>query len=230
MAEFILMLTRNDVTVPDARELLEQVLLTDARHIGFKDVGLPFEQMLALTKAIQQAGRSVHLEVVSLTEEDELRSARAGLDLGVDYLIGGTQWRQVSDMIAGANIRYFPYVGEIIGHPARLGGNADRMVREAEAMGEAVDGINLLAFRHQEIDGLKLLREVAAKVSKPVICAGSIDTTTRIADVADAGAWGFTVGKAALDGVFNNDPALTVQINTILAAAAQAAETRATAI
>lgn len=220
MAEFILMLTRDDVTVPDARQLLDQVLQTEARHIGFKDIGLPFDQMLDLVETIHAHGRLAHLEVVSLTEEDELKSARAAVALGVDYLIGGTRWLQVSKLIEGRNIKYFPYVGEIIGHPARLGGDADRMIHEAEEMGDVVDGINLLSFRHVELDGLQLLSDFVSRVAKPVICAGSISTPERIAEVSAAGAWAFTVGTAALDGIVAKDPALTAQIATILDAAA----------
>jgi CheY-like chemotaxis protein len=220
MTEFILMLTRDDVTVSNARELLEQVLQTSTQHIGFKDVGLPFEQMLDLTRTIRTAGRTSHLEVVSLTEEDELKSARVALDLGIDYLIGGSRWRQVSSLIKGHNVKYFPYVGEIIGHPAQLGGDLERLVREAAEIGDVADGINLLAFRHVDLDGLALLRDFASRVKKPVICAGSIDSTQRIAEVGAAGAWAFTVGKAALDGRFAADPTLTTQLNTILAAAA----------
>lgn len=220
MAEFILMLTRNDVTVSNARELLDQVLQTPTQHIGFKDVGLPFDQMLGLTDAIRAAGRTSHLEVVSLTEEDELTSAKVAVDLGIDYLIGGSRWRRVGELIKGRNIKYFPYVGEIIGHPAKLGGNLDRLVEEADEMGDAVDGINLLAFRHIELDGLTLLRDVVERVNKPVICAGAIDSTKRIADVSTAGAWAFTVGKAALDGQFVDSPDLMSQLNSILEAAA----------
>ena len=218
MSEFILMLTRNDVTVKEARRLLDEVLLTPTRHIGFKDVGLPFDQMLELAQTIKANGRNTHLEVVSLTEEDELKSARIGLDLGVDYLIGGSRWEKVSKLLVGSETKYFPYVGDIIGHPARLGGDARRLVAEAEAMGDVVDGINLLSFRHVELDGLDLLRDFVAKVEKPVICAGSIDSLKRITDVTSAGAWGFTVGKAALDGSFNSDPSLVTQLEAILAA------------
>jgi len=35
-----------------------------------------------------------------------------------------------------------------------------------------------------------------------VIVAGSIDRSARIAEAIDAGATGFTVGTAALDGIF----------------------------
>ena len=39
--DFILMLTANDQTIPDAAARLEEALEGGVRHIGFKDVGLP---------------------------------------------------------------------------------------------------------------------------------------------------------------------------------------------
>jgi len=221
MSDFIFMLTRDDVTIPDARDVVRKVLATDTPHVGFKDVGLSRPEMHALVETIQEAGRKVHLEVVSLTEEAELKSARIAVELGVDYLIGGTRWRQVGDIIAGKDIRYFPYVGQIIGHPAHLNGTAVEMLREAEAMGDAVDGINLLAYRHESLDGIELLKDVVAGTWLPVISAGSISTLDRVSAVNAAGAWGFTVGTAALDGAFASDPDLEVQINAILETACE---------
>ena len=41
MIEFIFMLTRDDVTLPDAREVYASIAETGVRHVGCKDVGLP---------------------------------------------------------------------------------------------------------------------------------------------------------------------------------------------
>ena len=54
--DFIFMLTANDRTVPDARARLNDVLAGGARHIGFKDVGLPFEELKELASEIRAAG------------------------------------------------------------------------------------------------------------------------------------------------------------------------------
>ena len=45
-------------------------------------------------------------------------------------------------------------------------------------------------------------RVCRAVAPKPVVVAGSIDRTVRIAAIKKAGAAGFTVGTAALDGAF----------------------------
>ena len=40
--DFILMLTSDDRTIRDARARVDEALEGGVRHIGFKDVGLPF--------------------------------------------------------------------------------------------------------------------------------------------------------------------------------------------
>src|SRR5829696_3103108 len=90
MPEFVFMLTHDDVTVEDAFKVYDEVRDTGLHFIGFKDVGLPFDRLKALTEAMHEDGREVMLEVVSEEKGDELRSAEAALDLGVDYLLGGT--------------------------------------------------------------------------------------------------------------------------------------------
>ena len=53
--DFILMLTANDRTIPDAPARLEEALRGGVRHIGFKDVGLPLAELKALADAIRAA-------------------------------------------------------------------------------------------------------------------------------------------------------------------------------
>jgi mannose-6-phosphate isomerase-like protein (cupin superfamily) len=66
---------------------------------------------------------------------------------------------------------------------------------------DGVHGLDLLAYRSRE-DVPALIKAVCAAVSKPVYVAGSIDTPERIGVVKDAGAAGFTIGTAALDGKY----------------------------
>ena len=65
-------------------------------------------------------------------------------------------------------------------------------------------GLDLLAYRSAE-NVPELMKAVCAAVSKPVYIAGSIDTPERIAIVQRAGAAGFTIGTAALDGKYPAD-------------------------
>jgi len=216
---FIFMLTRNDRTVADASQHLQTALSLGVRHIGFKDIGLPIDQLKSLNAAIKAGGATSYLEVVSLDRDSEIVSARAAVEIGVDVLLGGTRVDDVLPVIKGTGIRYFPFAGRITGHPSVLEGSIEEIVDSARAITarDGVHGIDLLAYRSAENDVPELMKAVCAAVSKPVFMAGSIDTAERIAIVKHAGAAGFTIGTAALDGKYPaSGKDLASQLNTII--------------
>lgn len=215
--DFIFMLTRHDRTVENAADLVETVRTAGVRHIGFKDIGLPFAGLQVLARAIRQAGARIYLEVVSLDRESELRSVRVGIALGVDYLLGGTHVDDVLRLLDGTAIRYYPFPGRINGHPSVLEGTEAEIVRSAAALAArpGVHGLDLLAYRFAG-DVPALMRRVCRAVAdKPVIVAGSLDRAERIRVAASAGAAGFTVGTAAFDGAFPASADLAGQIGCI---------------
>lgn len=221
---FIFMLTSNDRTIPDALEQLPAVIAAGVRHIGFKDIGLPFEALATLQRAIKTAGATSYLEVVSLDRESELSSVRSALRLGVDYLLGGTHVDDVLPLIKDKGIRYYPFPGRITGHPSTLEGAPEDIVASARMLAarEGVHGLDLLAYR-AAVDVPELIRAVCEAVRKPVIVAGSIDRRERIHAVISGKAAGFTVGTAALDGRFPAAfPGLTHQLLSIAAIKSQA--------
>ena len=77
--DFIFMMTENDRTILNARARLDDVLQGGCQHIGFKDVGLPPEELKGLAADIRSAGARSYLEVVSLDKESEIASARAAV-------------------------------------------------------------------------------------------------------------------------------------------------------
>ena len=198
---FIFMLTRNDRTVEDAFEHLQTAMSLGVRHIGFKDVGLPIGQLKFLNQVIKEGGATSYLEVVSLDHESEILSAKAAVEIGVDVLLGGTHVDDTLPIVSTSGIQYFPFVGRISGHPSTLEGGIEEIVDCAKALTarEGVHGLDLLAYRSRE-DVPSLIKAVCAAVSKPVYVAGSIDTPEQIAIAKAAGAAGFTIGTAALDG------------------------------
>lgn len=214
---FIFMLTRNDKTVEDAEQHLKTALAAGVHHIGFKDVGLPFDRLKELNKTIKAGGATSYLEVVSLDADSEVSSAKAAVDIGVDVLLGGTNVDAVVPIIEGSGISYFPFPGRIEGHPSVLAGSIDEIVASAEALAEreGVDGLDLLAYRSSEnVRGL--IAAVCAAVDKPVFVAGSIGSRERIEIVRRSGAAGFTIGTAALDGDYAADsPELELQLRSI---------------
>ena len=219
MSNFVLMLTRDDVTVLDAHAVLELALSAGVQHIGFKDVGLPRHEMAALVDTIHDAGRSAHLEVVSLTEDDERTSLTLGRELGFDYVLGGTRWQIGADVLTDTGVNYFPYAGTVVGHPGTLDGSPQQILAEIDAMRDSVTGVNLLAYRHVSVDGDELVRTVCAGSPIPVLVAGSVASVERIRLINDAGAWGFTIGAAVLDRHVVPGANVTTQLKTALDAA-----------
>ena len=67
--ELIVMLTHNDRTVEDAIEVFEGAKDSKAKFWGFKEVGIPEDQMIDLVKRMKAAGKTTFLEVVDYTEE-----------------------------------------------------------------------------------------------------------------------------------------------------------------
>ena len=218
MIEFIFMLTRDDKTLTDARDVYASIADSGVRHVGCKDVGLPREALQGLMSDIKANGHTTHLEVVSESEQATLASARAAAEIGPDYLIGGTLIEPVQEILAGTRIKFFPYVGQIVGHPCLLRGSIAEIAedaRRAEALG--VDGINLLAYRYDG-DVEALVEAVVDATSLPVIAAGSVDSSERIRALEERGVWAFTIGTAALDGVLLPGEPLDAQIRYALAA------------
>ncbi|MCP4565383.1 MAG: 4-hydroxythreonine-4-phosphate dehydrogenase [Bosea sp.] len=216
--DFIFMLTRHDRTVPEAAGHVATALAAGVRHIGFKDVGLPFPALRELGRLIKAGGASSYLEVVSLDRASEIMSVRAALDLGVDHLLGGTHVDDVLPLLRDSGIRYYPFPGEIAGHPSVLNGSVDEIAASARALAgrDGVDGLDLLAYR-SGVDVPALMTAVCAATDKPVIVAGSIDRPEQIEAVRLAGAAGFTIGTSALEGRF---PARGAALDAQLAAIA----------
>jgi 4-hydroxythreonine-4-phosphate dehydrogenase len=223
MLEFIFMLTRDDVTLSDAREVYASVAGTGLRHVGCKDVGLPREELKGLMDDIRANGHETWIEVVSETEQDTLNSARVAAEIRPDHLIGGTLIEPVQEILAGTGVKFWPYVGRIVGHPCLLRGSIEEIVEDTErAAALGVDGINLLAYRYDG-DVEALVRAVVGATELPVICAGSVDSVERIRALDRCGAWAFTIGTAALDGVLVDGAPLAGQLEAALDAAGEAA-------
>jgi hypothetical protein len=217
--DFIFMLTRNDRTVADAAIHAETALRAGCRHIGFKDVGLPFGALMGLARQIREGGASTYLEVVSLDRDSEVRSVKAAIDLGVDYLLGGTHAEDVLPLLEGTPIRYYPFPGRIVGHPSILEGSQAEIVKSAAALAShpGVAGLDLLAYRSAG-NVPSLIDAVCRAVPKPVIVAGSVDRPDQVETIRKSGAGGFTVGTAALDGRFPAEGSgLEFQLQAILA-------------
>lgn len=200
--ELIVMLTHHDRTVPNALELFERLKHAAVVHWGFKDVGLPPEQMKPVVAAMKAAGKTTYLEVVSLAEAEGLSGAELAVELGFDVLMGTVFYPSIKDYLKDKPVRYYPFAGRVYGHPSLLDGTIDEIVAHARGLeAQGVNGLDLLAYRYMG-DAPRLLREVVKAVSVPIVSAGSIASYERIGEVWRAGAWGFTIGSAFFESKF----------------------------
>ena len=215
------MFTRADQTVEDCLEVFETVARAGVKHMGFKDIGVEFDTLVELNRRIKDAGAVSYLEVVSSTKEACLESARAARKIGVDRVMGGTEAKEILEILDGSGIDYLPFPGKPVGHPTALGGtpeDVEEQCRRFEAMGCA--GVDLLAYRATEADPLDLVRAARRGTKGTLVVAGSIDTPERIRGLAEAGVDAFTIGSAAFDGSFSpRKGALLSQLEDILQAA-----------
>lgn len=216
------MLTRDDRTIEDGLDVLDIVIDTGVRHVGFKDVGVARDTLAVLAARIKAAGAVSYMEVVSTTPNACLASARTAVEIGVDRLLGGTEVAPILALLDGSGIAYYPFPGRPEGHPTRLGGGADEIAadcRRFEALGCA--GADLLAYRATEAEPLDLVRAARAALAGELIVAGGIDKPARIRALAEAGVDAFTIGTAAFDGSFSpRKGSLRARLQDILAACA----------
>jgi hypothetical protein len=222
--EFIFMLTRNDATVPDAAAVYDTLRDSRLRYVGFKDIGLPPAELRGLAATMRADGREVFLEVVSERAEDEIRSVEAALEIGVDWLLGGTHADAALSILdrvgppgTAGRPRYCPFPGRVVGHPSILEGSLDEIAASARELTarDGVDGLDLLAYRWNG-DVPALVRAVVGASAGPVIAAGSVDSAERINALADAGAWAFTIGGAVFDGRLPAGPSVREQVDCAL--------------
>ena len=224
MVEFIFMLTRNDQTVSDALDVYHEIRDTGLRYIGFKDIGLPPDRLAELAAAMRADGREVFLEVVSEHAADEIRSVEASLEIGVDWLLGGTHPDEalaILDRVGPPGTpgrpRYCPFPGRVIGHPSVLEGSIEEIAESARQLTarDGVDGLDLLAYRWAG-DVPALVQAVAVASAGPVIAAGSVVSGAQIHALQAAGAWAFTIGGAVFDGLLPAGPSVREQVECAL--------------
>lgn len=220
MPEFVFMLTHHDRTVANCLEVYDDVRDLPVRYVGFKDVGVPPDTLRELTRRMHDDGREVMLEVVSERAEDELRSIATAADIGVDWVLGGTHPDEALAALDGAEVRYCPFPGTVVGHPSLLRGTIEDVASSARDLTarDGVHGLDLLAYRYDG-DVEALVAAVVAASSGPVIAAGSVDSVERIRTLDRLGAWGFTIGGAVFEGRLPVGPSVREQVLAALAAA-----------
>lgn len=220
MTEFIFMLTQNDVTVPQALEVLEELRGTGLRYAGCKDIGLSAGEYVELFNEMKRDGMTTFMEVVSYDEKKHFDGVNRALRFGVDYLVGGMPQHTKKTLEylkrSGTPTKYCPYIGEVVGHPCVLRGSVDEIIssgRKAESLG--VDGMNLLLYRYTG-DQKALLNAATKKLKLPLIVAGSVKTFEQIEELRAMNVWAFTIGGAIFEKRLVKEGSIHDQISAVM--------------
>ena len=212
--ELIVMLTHNDVTVKNAKEVFEECKNSKANVWGFKEVGIPLDEMKELYSYMKQCGKTTFLEVVAYTEEECMEGAKMGVACGVDYLLGTLYFDSINDYCKENGMKYLPFVGTIEGRPSVLKGTMEEIIEQGkQCLAKSVAGFDLLGYRYVG-DAVELNRRFVAETPAPVVLAGSVNSYQRLDEVKAANPWAFTIGGAFFENKF--DGTFAEQIDTVV--------------
>jgi len=214
--KLITMLTYNDETVQDAIDIFDQCSDLPCDYWGFKDIGLSTQEMKRLVNKMNDYGKNTVLEVVSLTEQECMNGAKLAVDCGFDYLMGTIYYSSISNFLKDKPIKYFPFCGNVSGHPSVITGTIQDIVEGGENLEKlGVDGFDLLAYRYIG-DCEELARSILRSVKVPVVIAGSIDSYQRLDKVEELNPWAFTMGSALFNKKFTDKGEFRDQLKQVL--------------
>lgn len=200
--QLIVMLTYNDLTVENAREIFEECKDSKAKYWGFKEEGLPLEQMKSLFSYMKSNGKKVGLEVVAYTEQECLNGAKMALQCECDFLMGTIFFDSINEFCKEHNMKYMPFIGKVSERPSILEGTAEEMIEEAKSyIAKGAYGINLLGYRYTG-DAQHLNESIVSEVDAPICIAGSVNSFERLKELKRINPWSFTIGSAFFDNMF----------------------------
>jgi len=214
--KLITMLTYNDETVKNALEVFNQCADLPCEFWGFKDIGLPVDQMKQLVDRMKEADKTTFLEIVSLTEHECLAGAKVAVDCEFDYLMGTVFYNSVFEFLKDKPIKFLPFCGKVSGHPSIVEGTIEEAIEDGKKMEKiGVDGFDLLAYRYVG-DPEQLAKEFIEAIKLPVVVAGSINSFARLDKIKELDPWAFTIGSAFFEKKFVADGSFDKQIEVVL--------------
>lgn len=199
--DFIVMLTLNDITVQNAAKLFEQCKDLPVQHWGFKDVGLPQEERIALGRHMKDCGKIVHYELVDYSDESYRNAVEVSSKMGAEYLSGGYFCQWFADALKEVGVNYLPTTGKLLqeeGKTAVLVGEPEQLLEDAKSnLSRGAYGLEFSPFRHQDGIGEELLQMFRTQLPQAHICvAGNVATFERMETLCRIGADSFTMGSA----------------------------------
>ena len=216
--EIIIMLTNNDMTVTNAEEVFESCKDLPAKKWGFKDIGLPKEEMIQLAKKMKDAGKETYIEIVTYTEEGCLEGAKLAYECGFDYLTGALPFDSVFEYAKEHNLKYSPFCGTVGGSPVALSGTIDEIVASAkDCIAKGATGVDLTAYRYVDGNPIELTRAVVEAIGADKVCiAGSVGNVERMNEMKEAGVAEYTMGSALFNANFVKDGTFRENLEFVL--------------
>ncbi len=209
----VVMLTQNDKTVDNAYSIFEECKNSKAKCWGFKEKPLNIDEMKKLFQYMKKCGKQTFLEVVEYTEEKGLDGAKIAAYCGCDYLMGTKYFDSINSYCKENNLKYMPFVGDVVERPSILKGDIDDMINEAnKLLKKGVYGFDLLGYRYIG-NATELNKKFVSEVNAPVCIAGSIDSYNRLDEIKESRPWALTIGGAFFENKFGKE--FTTQINNV---------------
>ena len=212
--ELIVMLTQNDVTIPNAFEVFDQAKNSNARCWGLKESGLEIDEMKHLFSYMKDYNKTTFLEVVEYDEEKCLEGAKIAHECDCDILMGTKFYQSINLYCLENDIRYMPFIGDIHDRPSILEGNERNMIDEAKRyIDKGAYGIDLLGYRYI-YNPYKLNKAIRKNVDAPLCIAGSINSLYRLGEIREINPDYFTIGGAFFENKFGGT--IEEQINKVV--------------
>lgn len=202
----ITMMTRNDRTIPNAKEVFEAAKGARTPYWGFKDVGIDLEKARDLVGAMKAEGKTTFIEPLVEEEEGNYAAAEFAIECGFEYFVGSMFYPRVGQILKENDIRYFPTCGRREGIPRMLYGTVEDIISDAKRIASyGVDGVSLSVYRYVDGDPEDMALKFRRQIDMPIIITGSINTLERLDFVKSMKPWGFTLGSALFDDSFAGD-------------------------
>ena len=171
--ELIVMLTWNDKTVENAKELFLESKDAPAKFWGCKREGISEERLRDLITTMRNAGKETFLETVAIDEEHCLDTARIAAECGADHLLGTVYFDSVQKVCDEAGMTYSPFFG-LDPADTRLRGTVEDIVADAKRVEtQNIWGLSFSGFRYVSGDPAELIRAVCNAVEKPPTLMGA---------------------------------------------------------
>jgi hypothetical protein len=200
-AEIVVMMTLDDYTVTNARQVFDSCVDLPVRHWGFKDNTLSDKEIISIGRRIKEAGKIPVLELVNFSREAYDRAAKLAVEGRFDMVSGGLYDEGLGKQLLAAGIQYMPFCGELIRDDTGIlwmhESRAEMLELANKALAAGAYGIDFCCYRHKTENGDDLVRWFKKELPDVLVCAaGGVSSLDRIKFICENNVDLFTTGTA----------------------------------